>query len=398
MTKRKPKSGTTGYINGLMLHEGPKGKAYYYQFKFAGEVYRGSTDTAIEREAIAFLEALKTELREKKKRLEVTRRGLPTLYKVYEDWKTEMTSTASPAHMKSVDSYFRLHIAPHLGILKLNQVSTAQVEKCRATYLDGGGTHGGANSLLIALNALFGWAIRHRLIATKPYAVKKLKVQRKPRPVLPGGLAPKFLTAIDRATNVHVRAAVRMMVGLGLREDEALTARWEWLDTHRATYTAGKTKGREAVALDVPDWLLAYLKGLRPKKAEGLMFPAEDGEPHRAGFTRKAVARASKAVGLKLTPHRLRATFATLHSDAGTAPAEIQRMLRHKNITTTQRYIETGRRGMETAQRRVAEMMNLQAPKQEAKPKPKGKAKPKPTKSSQGNTKGNKQTSNTRHS
>lgn len=391
MTKRKPKSGTKGFVNGLMLHEGPQGKAFYYQFKFGGEVFRGSTDTAVEREAIAFLEALKTELREKKKRLEVTRRDLPTLFKVYEDWKAEMTATASPAHLKSVDSYFRLHIAPHLGILKLNQVTTAQVEKCRAAYLDGGGTHGGANSLLITLNALFGWAIRHRLIAAKPYVVKKLKVQRKPRPVLPGELAPKFLAAIDQAKNPHVRAAVRMMVGLGLREDEALTARWEWLDIHRATYTAGKTKGREAVALDVPDWLLTYLKSLRPKKnAEGLMFPAEDGEPHRAGFTRKAVARASKAVGLKLTPHRLRATFATLHSDAGTAPAEIQRMLRHKNITTTQRYIETGRRGMETAQRKVAELMNLQAPKAATR-------KPKPAKKVPGNTKGNKKASKPSH-
>lgn len=395
----KPKPAPKGYVRGLMLHEGPRGKAYYYQFKFSGEVYRGSTDTATEREAIAFLEALKTELREKKKRLQVTRLSLPTLYKVYEDWTAEMKATASAAHLKSVDSYFRLHIGPHLGILKLNQVSTAQVEKCRAAYLDGGGTHGGANSLLITLNALFGWAIRHRLIAAKPYVVKKLKVQRKPRPVLPGELAPKFLASIDQATNVHVRAAVRMMVGLGLREDEALTARWEWLDVHRATYTAGKTKGREAVALDVPDWLMAYLKALRPKKAEGLMFPAEDGEPHRAGFTRKAVARASKAVGLKLTPHRLRATFATLHSDAGTAPAEIQRMLRHKNITTTQRYIETGRRGLEAAQRKVAEMMKLQAPKSE---KPNRGTKGKPTKGSpqkhHGNKTGNKKASKPRQS
>lgn len=395
MTKSKAKE-SKGFVRGLCLHEGPRGKAYYYQIKFGGEVFRGSTDTAVEREAIAFLEALKTELREKKRRLETTRRSLPTLYKVYEDWTVEMKATASAAHLKSVDSYFRLHIGPHLGILRLNQVSTAHVEKCRATYLDDGGTHGGANSLLIALNALYGWAIRHRLISTKPYSVKKLKVQRKPRPVLPGELAPKFLSAVDKATNAHVRGAVRMMIGLGLREDEALTARWEWLDIHRATYTAGKTKGREAVALDVPDWLLSFLKKLRPKMAEGLMFPAEDGDPHRAGFTRKAVARAGKFVGLRITPHRLRATFATLHSDAGTAPAEIQRMLRHKNITTTQRYIETGHRGMETAQRKVAEMMKLQAPKDEGDTKPKRTTKNE--RRTTGNTKGNKKRSISRHS
>ncbi len=157
-----------------------------------------------------------------------------------------------------------------------------------------------------------------------------------------------------------------MMIGLGLREEEALTARWEWLDIHRSTYTAGKTKGREAVALDVPEWLLTYLKRLLPKSGEGLMFPAEDGEPHRAGFTRKAVARGSKAIKVQLTPHRLRATFATLHSDAGTPTPEVQRMLRHKNIQTTLRYVETGRQGLQEAQRKVAELMGLQKPKVEA--------------------------------
>jgi integrase len=84
----------------------------------------------------------------------------------------------------------------------------------------------------------------------------------------------------------------------------------------------------------------------------------------------------------------LRATFATLHSDAGTAPAEIQRMLRHKNITTTQRYIETGRRGLEAAQRKVAELMKLQPPKPE--PGPQQKAK--------GNKTGNKKPSKPRQS
>lgn len=258
---------------------------------------------------------------------------------------------------------WRLHLDPHLGDLSLDKITTAQVERCRAIYLENGGTPGGANSLLVALNALFGWAIRHRIIAAKPYRVKKLRVQRQPRPILPAPLVAQFLAAVDRGESTHARAAIRMMIGLGLREEEALTARWEWLDIHRSTYTAGKTKGREAVALDMPEWLLTYLKRLRPKSGDGLMFPAEDGEPHRAGFTRKAVARGSKAIKVQLTPHRLRATFATLHSDAGTPTPEVQRMLRHKSIQTTLRYVETGRQGLQEAQRKVAELMGLQKPK-----------------------------------
>jgi len=376
--KGAEQSASNGYVRGLRLYKGPRGESYYYHFKFNNEGYSGSCDTTSLREATAFLEALKTELRGKKKRQEHTRLSLPKLSKVYADWLEEMQSKATPEHLKSVESYWTRHIEPHLGHLPLNLVSTAAVEGCRAKYLEGGGTNGGANSLLITLNTFFGWAIRHRIIANKPYQVAKLRVQRVPRSILAGPLAARFLAEIDKARNPHVRLAVRMMLGLGLREKEALSARWEWLDLHRMTYTPGKTKGCEAVALDVPEWLAGYLQPL--KKSEGLMIPMtkrpksrtpqeeKQETPHVAGFTKKAVARAAKAVSIpRLTPHRLRATFATLHADAGTPTTEIQAMLRHKQITTTLRYVESGRQSQRDAQRKVAEAMGLQKAPAEAK-------------------------------
>lgn len=367
-----------GFVDGLKWHEGPQGGVYYYQAKICGQVYRGSTDTRDIRDARAFLDALRTEVREKAKRGEISRLSLPRLEQIYDLWAAEMAPKASAAHLRSVDSYWRLHIAPHLGQLTLDKVSTARVEACRAAYLDGGGTNGGANSLLVALNALFGWAIRHDYLTKRPFTVGKLKVQRAPRAILPGELAPRFLAEVDKAKNPHVRACLRLMVGLGLREDEALTARWEWLDLHHGTYTPGKTKGREAVALHLPTWLAKYLQGLKGDQVEGLMFPSDlvDEETkaplsHVAGFTKRAVARAAKELGLKgLTPHRLRATFATLHTDAGTPVPEVQRLLRHKNISTTLRYIETGRAAevARAAQSRVAQLMGLEEPPKAKKP------------------------------
>ena len=367
-TKKAEKPETpkkSGYVNGLKLY----GEVYYYKVRIGKEVVEGSTGCAGFYEATAWLEDMKTRERKLAELRKTKPGGAPTLFKVYEDWVKEMTPKASVAHMKSVKSYWTRHIEPHLGIMPVDQITTADLEKCRAAYLENGGTPGGANSLLVAVNTLIGWCIRHKIILSKPYDVKKLRVQKKPRAVLPAALTGKLLQVVDTAENPHARAAVRMMVGLGLREDEALTARWEWLDVHRNTYTAGKTKGREAVSLDVPEWLMAYLKRLRPKKAEGLMFPAEDGEPHRAGYTRKIVAKASKVLKIKLTPHRLRASFSTLHADLGTPTTEIQRMLRHKNITTTMRYIESGRESMKEAQRKVAEAQGLQVSEKKSKNK-----------------------------
>jgi integrase len=102
------------------------------------------------------------------------------------------------------------------------------------------------------------------------------------------------------------------------------------------------------------------LKPLKGKNDEGWMFPSKDGEPHRTGFSRKPIDRAGKKVGLvELTPHRLRATFATMHVEAGTALPKVQKMLGHSDITTTMRYVEDSTTGLREAQAKVAKAMGL---------------------------------------
>lgn len=78
-----------------------------------------------------------------------------------------------------------------------------------------------------------------------------LKVQKRPRAILPMDAARAWFDAVDLATTHAplIATAVRMMFGLGLREGEAISARWEWIDWARQTYTPGITKGRDAESL-----------------------------------------------------------------------------------------------------------------------------------------------------
>lgn len=82
---------------------------------------------------------------------------------------------------------------------------------------------------------------------------------------MPVQLARAWLEALDAHEGERrgVRTAVRLMLGIGLREIETITADWQWMDWERRTYTPGQTKGREADALPVPAWLIAYLQPLR---------------------------------------------------------------------------------------------------------------------------------------
>ena len=100
----------------------------------------------------------------------------------------------------------------------------------------------------------------------------------------------------------------------------------------------------------MPDWLWSALQGMEKTISEWV-FPAEDGKPHRAQFCTKALRRVCQRLGLgNVTHHRLRATFASLHAQAGTPITEIQGMLGHKCITTTMIYIETSLEAKRRAQ------------------------------------------------
>ena len=131
------------------------------------------------------------------------------------------------------------------------------------------------------------------------------------------------------------------MVGLGLRESEAMGLRWDWFNPEQKTYAVGKAKSRDIRVVPVPDWLWNMIHAM-PKTISEWVFPAEDGNPHRAQFVKKVLQRVCQELGLgNVTQHQLRATFASLHAEAGTPITEIKELLGHKDISTTMIYVES---------------------------------------------------------
>jgi integrase len=99
--------------------------------------------------------------------------------------------------------------------------------------------------------------------------------------------------------------------------------------------------------IPVPIELLEWLRALPDPKDTGRVISSSMGRHKKAddefryGMATKAISTAWKALSLpNLTPHRLRASFATIHAtEMGTHISVIQQLLRHKHITTTQKYI-----------------------------------------------------------
>lgn len=285
---------------------------------------------------------------------------IPTLRQLGRLWIESNSWAESAAHVKNIDVFLRHHLFD-LADLRINELSTEAVDAARRAYAEDHAPSS-VNQWVKTIKLLVNWAKRRKVIREFPFDIGLLKVQKKPRAMLPPNVALQWFAEIDRnGGRDAVSVATRLAIGLGLRESEITSARWEWMDWDRQSYSPGQTKDRKTTPIPIPDWLLDYLTPRR--RSSGLIISKPDGRPLRSGFMRSAMLRANEACGAPhLTPHRLRGTFATMLGEAGTPIQEIQRILRHKSIVTTAAYLETNPELTRMGQRNIAERFGLNVP------------------------------------
>lgn len=326
-----------------------KSGIYYVRFTVGGKRQQHSTKTKIKGQA----EAIAKRIYENAQARAECREPIQTVGKVREMWLAAHDYTASPGHWRNVSTWDPCGLERTL----LDRCTTASVEAARNKFAEGR-SPATVNSWLRILNLLGGWAIDRGMILTRPWRVKKQPVQKSPRKTLPVSQVKDWIAAAEatafKSNRWAIGTALRLMIGLGLREQEALGARWDWLDWERNTYTVGEAKGYEARVIPVPAWLLAHV--LQKKADEGLIL----GDKHPSGFCKKAIYGANKACNTPgLSPHRLRGTFATLHSEAGTPVQVIQYLLGHKDPVTTMLYLEAHIEKAVEQQTKVADRMGM---------------------------------------
>jgi integrase len=300
----------------------------------------------------------------------------PTLTQALEKWVRAVVGSLTEKHINDRIYTLQRHLSPVLD-LPLNQLDTARMDELRVAYLSGKWkspnwnrnirekphSPGGWNRIRRHLVALINWCIDRELLREMPFRGKPLKIQeRMPLIVWPEDVST-FLTIVEGLTcSQDVRTAIRLQVQLGLRENEALSARWEDFIERLGVYRPDKTKNRKSREIALPSGLLEYLRKNHGGATHGLLMPSKIGSerPHEAGYTSEAVMWAGKLLDIQgLHPHSLRATFATAHWEAGTPLSQIMSMLGHRDSKTTMIYINHRPKDSVDAQNSVAKVMGL---------------------------------------
>jgi len=362
-------------------------KTWHYEFRFERKKKNGDTGHASEKAARVWLAAFRGSLKNQQVGLPTGAPAL-TLRKALAAWRKAYLGVSSDHHVVNVTRAVELHATALLDT-PIDQIRLRDLEQLRSAYLHSTGlghngsklrhSEGGANKMLFHLRTVLLYCAKHGLGPREVPRLEPLEAQEGAQGIVWPEHVQAFVAeawkggkdhkAKERLVP-HSATALCLMLALGLREAEALGARWEWLDERRQVYVVGKAKNRKLREVPLPHWLARQLANLRTAEggpARGLILPAgvdRKGRqlPHVSGFTTKPVARCAAVLKISgLTPHRLRATFATAHFEAGTPLTQIQQMMGHADPETTMGYIVQRPKDQAEAQERVARAMGFES-------------------------------------
>lgn len=133
----------------------------------------------------------------------------------------------------------------------------------------------------------------------------------------------------------EVRPCVTIGFYTGLRRQELLGLRWENIDFTRKTIFIPKTKTGLPRTLGLTADIEQILQRLNPQKS-GLVFEAVTGDKLKYQLNK---ASEKSGVG-HIRPHDMRHSFAVNFLNRGGALEHLQKLLGHRRITTTQRYLQ----------------------------------------------------------
>ena len=187
----------------------------------------------------------------------------------------------------------------------------------------------------------FNLALRWEVagIKTNPCAgVPLLEENNKMERYLSVDEAQRLYQSVCRSDNQMLKHIVSMLILTGARKREVLDAQWQDFDVERSTWRIPVTKSGKARHVPLSDGALTVLScvPINPHTAFVFANPATN-KPFVSIFYSWNTAR--KQAGLAdVRMHDLRHSFASLLVNSGRTLYEVQKILGHTQVKTTQRY------------------------------------------------------------
>ena len=243
------------------------------------------------------------------------------------------------------------HINPNFGALYMDELKKQDVIGFISKHLL---THapGSVNRVVILLRYIYNLAIKWEMagISKNPTAgIPLLEENNQKERYLTAEEARKLVGALRSSCNVMLQYIIPMLILTGARKMEVQCARWEDINWEQRIWRIPISKSGKARHVPISDGALIILESIPRIEGCQWIFPnPKTHKPYKSFYGSWHTAR--KSVGLSdVRIHDLRHSFASFLVNSGRSLYEVQRILGHTQISTTQRYAHLSQDSLLTA-------------------------------------------------
>jgi site-specific recombinase XerD len=226
------------------------------------------------------------------------------------------------------------------------------------------------NTYTRAVRSFWSWLKRESIIKSNPLAtVPAPKVGKR----LPKVFNESELKRILKVASQNDRdyALISLIVDSGIRLDELVGLTPDDVESDRVKVIGKGDKQRYApISKDTKLAVDLYCSTERPESvADNRLFLRQDGYPLTIGRVQKILEKIGKHAGIsqRLSPHKLRHSFATLSLKYGSNLEYLRRTLGHTDIKSTEIYLDVVDADLAAAHKKTSPIVNLHLGKPEVK-------------------------------
>ena len=238
-------------------------------------------------------------------------------------------------------SLLKNHLLPRFSAKYMDEITRQDIVKMHSDRKASGAAAGSANRLLIMMRYIFNLAVRWEVpgIKTNPTkGVPLMEENNKKERYLTVDEAQRLYDAVCKSQNTMLQYIVPMLILTGARKREVLDAKWEDFDFIRRIWRIPMSKSGKARHVPLSDGALNILSTMpRGMKCEWTFPNPDTKKPFVSIFCAWDTARQSVGLG-DVRVHDLRHSHASFLVNAGRTLYEVQHILGHTQVKTTQRY------------------------------------------------------------
>lgn len=256
------------------------------------------------------------------------------------DLKNKNRSTATIlAYSKDIDQLIEFVSAKNLK--NVSQLTTQHIEDFKSYLAAENYTAKSVSRKLNSIKTYCRFLIANQHLTQNPAApVTHPKYEIKPPRIL-SKMEYRALRDVCR-DDTRLYAIIELLLQTGIRIGELAQLHLEDIDSNKLTVRAYESHPSRQVPLNkaVQQALAAYLK-LRPKTRTKNVFVTKNGRPFLIRNIRTAIDRYFKLADIKdAKVNDLRHTFIAHQLQAGTPLTLISKLVGHKRLSTTEKYLE----------------------------------------------------------